>query len=634
MSRWNQKPENPRTWSLKERCLRATALSFPALRNAAVLDLPTDLLQDLLLHLNVCQLNDIQASLNHRGISTYSAWFAILIEMNSFNHAVDFTSVETVRHEVMRLLFQRVFYSVDRGLPRAASNVDPSLLLQASAMSADYLILGNGCKDFERRISEWRPLLKILEERVKRVCISEPTWRSETITTWCVIHRLLDHGVATELVFHSPCPTILARLLQRRGSHQPEQDGELQSPCLQGGCSESQCGNAPPCKREKMETVSMEGSSCGGPTLPLVPRFLCRRFSQVDSPVKEACPRGRIHYLEVRHCKPESFKILTSVLPTFSSLRSLTLYSITSFSKKDVLDLASALRRRCCASPITHLNVGALPEAKLIAVLLESSPSLKSLHVDIQAVVQSLPSSPAPLRTPEPQLPAELPLEELTVQVSELSSDLSVLMSVLRRSPHLTSLSVAGIRLPPPLRLDQLLSTLTECNRRLRKLHLKDLKLFDCLPEVLKLLRSCSLEELDLIDCRLLERSKDKDYSLQMLVDTLKTLPSLHTLRLTRNRLAGSVHALAELFSGPRPSSLKRLDISFNFIQAADLMEFADRLEAFHSPPGLILDLRRNPVHFDRDTWEAATLKLRPLTLLQEEGWSPRLMMADHVSNM
>uniref|UniRef100_A0A3P9LVX1 Leucine-rich repeat-containing protein 41 n=1 Tax=Oryzias latipes TaxID=8090 RepID=A0A3P9LVX1_ORYLA len=631
MFRCARKPENPERWSLKECCLRAVALHLPAITNTAVLDLPTGLLQDLLPHLNICQLDDIQASLNHKGLSTYSAWLAILREMSGFNHAVDFPSEETAKREVMRLLFQIVFYSAGRSIPRAASNVDPSLLLHTSAKSADHLIVGKGCKDIERLVSEWRPLLKMLEERVKRVGVSEPTWRSETKTwaTWFVIHRLLDHGVATELVVYSQCPTILARLLQGRGSQlvDPEQGGGLQGPCLQGRRSESRCGDAPPCKQSKMDTVSMEGGFCGDPTLPLEPKFLCS--SQL-----EACPRGRIHHLEVQQCKPESLRILTSVIPTFSSLRSLTLHSVSSFRKEDMLDLASALRQRSSATPITQLNVGALPDAKLIAVLLDSSPSLRSLHVDIQAAVRGPPGSLVPPKTPEPQLPAELPLEELTVQVSELSSDISVLMSVLRRSPHLTSLCVAGIRLPLPLRMDQLLSTLTECNSRLRKLHLKDLKLFDCLPEVLELLRGCRLEELSLIDCRLLERSANKDQTLQMLVDTLKTLPSLHTLRLARNRLAGSVRVLAELFSGPTLSSLKLLDISFNFIQPAELLQFADRLKAFHSLPGLILDLRKNPADRDPDTWKAAILKLRPLTLLQDIAWSSWLMMADHVGNM
>lgn len=70
-----------------------------------------------------------------------------------------------------------------------------------------------------------------------------------------------------------------------------------------------------------------------------------------------------------------------------------------------MLDLASALRQRSSAAPITQLNVGALPDAKLIAVLLDSSPSLRSLHVDIQAAVRGPPGSLVPPKTPEPQLP-------------------------------------------------------------------------------------------------------------------------------------------------------------------------------------------------------------------------------------
>lgn len=76
------------------------------------------------------------------------------------------------------------------------------------------------------------------------------------------------------------------------------------------------------------------------------------------------------------------------------------------------------------------------------------------------------------------------------------------------------------------------------------------------------------------------------------------------------------------------------LSFSFNFIQPAELLQFADRLKACHSLPGLILDLRKNPADRDPDTWKAAILKLRPLTLLQDIAWSSWLMMADHVGNM
>lgn len=60
-----------------------------------------------------------------------------------------------------------------------------------------------------------------------------------------------------------------------------------------------------------------------------------------------------------------------------------------------------------------------------------------------------------------PPFLTELPLEKLTVKVAELQTDLHFITSVLRRSPHLTSLHIAGLRLPSGCSQGQLLTTLS-----------------------------------------------------------------------------------------------------------------------------------------------------------------------------
>lgn len=135
------------------------------------------------------------------------------------------------------------------------------------------------------------------------------------------------------------------------------------------------------------------------------------------------------------------------------------------------------------------------------------------------------------------------------------------------QSPLLSTLSGTGPRpriiLKPgtSICLQAELVFLSGRNRRLKALHLHDMKLSDCFPDILNLLENCELEgqrrgsiracsncsesslnqfslsELQLSDCRLLEECPDKDGRLQQLVDALKRLPSLHTLGLAKNRI-------------------------------------------------------------------------------------------------
>lgn len=73
---------------------------------------------------------------------------------------------------------------------------------------------------------------------------------------------------------------------------------------------------------------------------------------------------------------------------------------------------------------------------------------------------------------------------------------------------------------------------------------------------------------------------------------------------------------------------------SSNFIQPAELLEFARRLKTHPPPHQLTLDLRKNPGDRGPDVWKAALQLLRPWCVLLAEGWSSTNTMADHISNM
>ncbi|XP_053286266.1 uncharacterized protein lrrc41 isoform X3 [Pleuronectes platessa] len=588
--------------SLKETCLQAVRKHFAALDTEHVLDLPAALMEELLPQLTVCQLDELQPGLNQRGISTHCGWAGILKDMHGPNYAVDLLTEDGAKHEVMRMLFPPLFYGLtNHFVEKNLTNLNTSsFMLAAAKYIKHFLLYASSQKPLQSLIVEQQPLLNLLEKQIRSVAVlqSIDLLKRKTQAALYVLHRLLDHGVTKKIVVDVQCPIVLAWLLHGRGSQyeNPElkslmlskkgsfvlqsvsasADGASCSAGLETRASEDEEDQVIPCKRSKMEFVSSEEES-GKASFPVDPKVSCGPFSQCDYPSSGTCPQGQIECLEVRQCGSVSLSVLRKSLPTFFCLRSLTLHSF------------------------------------------------------------------------------ELPLQKLTVKVTELQTDLHFITSVLRRSPHLTSLHLAGMNLPTGSSLSQLLITLSESNHGLRSLNLEDLNLSDCLPDILNLLRNCQLEELWCNDCRLLEKCSDKEEALQQLVSALRTVPSLHTLSLAQNRLmfcpmygvtggctlmllhvstAKNVCVLSELFSGSSPSSVKRLNISYNFIQPAELLEFAHRLRTHRPPQQLTLDLRMNPGDRDPDTWNAALNLLRPLCVLLLERWKSTDTMVDHISNM
>ncbi|KAF1386025.1 hypothetical protein PFLUV_G00113870 [Perca fluviatilis] len=658
----NANQRAPKEIYLKEICFQAVREHYAALGIEAVLDLPTPLITDLLPHLTVCQLDELQPALNQRGISTHSGWIGVLQDMCGPNHVIDFNTEEAAKHEVMRMLFTLVFYGFTNPfVKRNITNLNTPSFLWAAAKCIKHFLLTT---PVERLTAEQRPLLELLEKRIGSVGVSQciDLSKRKTQTALYVLHRLLDHGVAKKLVVHVQCPIMLSWILHGRGSQyvNPElrnlmhskrascisqaasfsADGASCSSSLEAGASEDQDDQATPCKRSRLEYYEESGEV----NFTVDPQVLCQSFTPCDGRSSGACPWGQIECLEIRQCGSNSLRVLNSALPTFFCLRSLTLHSIATFRDSDVLGLARALKQLSESphSSLTDLSISVLPYTRLMGILLDASPNVTSLHVEIQTVMWGPRFLPHHPRMAEldvsgavkllPKL--ELPLEKLAVKVAELQTDLHFITSVLCRSPHLTSLHVAGMRLPTGSSQSQLLTALSESSHFLRTLNLEDMKLSDCLPEILNLLRDCKLEELRFNDCRLLEKWSDKEENLQQLVAALKTVPSLHTLSLAQNRLAKNVCVLAELFSGPSPSSVKRLDISSNFIQPAELLEFAKRLRTHPPLNRLTLDLRKNPGDRDPDTWNAALKRLRPFCVLLVEGWNSTDTMADHISNM
>ncbi|XP_078115637.1 uncharacterized protein lrrc41 isoform X2 [Sander vitreus] len=638
---------------LKEICFQAVREHYAALGIEAVLDLPTPLITDLLPHLTVCQLDELQPALNQRGISTHSGWIGVLQDMCGPNHVIDFNTEEAAKHEVMRMLFTLVFYGFTNPfVKRNITNLNTPSFLWAAAKCIKHFLLTT---PVERLTAEQRPLLELLEKRIGSVGVSQciDLSKRKTQTALYVLHRLLDHGVAKKLVVHVQCPIMLSWILHGRGSQyvNPElrnlmhskrascisqaasfsADGASCSSSLEARASEDQDDQATPCKRSRLDYYEESGEA----NFTVDPQVLCQSFTPCDGRSAGACPWGQIECLEIRQCGSNSLRVLNSALPTFFCLRSLTLHSIATFRDSDVLGLARALKQlsESPRSSLTDLSISVLPYTRLMGILLDASPNVTSLHVEIQTLMWGPRFLPHHPRMAELDV-SDMPLEKLAVKVAELQTDLHFITSVLRRSPHLTSLHVAGMRLPTGSSQSQLLTALSESNHFLRSLNLEDMKLSDCLPEILNLLRDCKLEELRFNDCRLLEKWSDKEESLQQLVAALKTVPSLHTLSLAQNRLAKNVCVLAELFSGSSPSSVKRLDISSNFIQPAELLEFAKRLRTHPPPHRLTLDLRKNPGDRDPDTWNTALKRLRPFCVLLVEGWNSTDTMADHISNM
>lgn len=257
----------------------------------------------------------------------------------------------------MRMLFTLVFYGFTNPfVKRNITNLNtPSFLWAAAKCIKHFSLTTSGHKPLQGLTAEQRPLLNLLEKHIRSVGVSQSIDLSKrkTQTALYVLHRLLDHGEAKELVVHVQCPIVLSWLLHGRGSQyvNPElqnlmcskkascvsqaasasTDGASCSPGVETRASEVEDDQVIPCKRPKLDSVEEEKES-GKANFNVDPQAICQTFTPCDCPSAGACPWGQIECLEIRQCGSGTLRVLNSALPTFFCLRSLTLYSFCKFA--------------------------------------------------------------------------------------------------------------------------------------------------------------------------------------------------------------------------------------------------------------------------------------------------------------
>ncbi|XP_054644876.1 uncharacterized protein LOC129188429 isoform X4 [Dunckerocampus dactyliophorus] len=554
--------------TLNDVCCRAVSKHWDILGTTAVLNLPRELLKDLLLHLNVCQLDELQTDLNLKGISTFSEWYTFYRRLRGRARLKTFDTVEDVKKEVMGKMFEIAMNG--QGLPQSVGkHLNTPTLLMAAAKTINHFKLSSGLGSGIDLAALETPVLGVLEQTVTTLSV----WIDKRLpvqmkkSQMYIIHRLIQHGVTKHVILRTDDHDLLYKVL------------------FEGGCLN---------KLQRKVARNTEGSS------QTVPKC-------------SGCPNKVIEHLELEECSSKVLKKLIEILPWCSHLTALTVRHTSPIAVSDMLDFTKALEQLFQSSDtsLSRLSIEPMLCASLLRFLLHAYPRLTELNVEF--------GNHAMEELPPPNDTNELPLEHLSVKLNQLLTSPDLLLSVLRRCPHLVTLRVGGVYLPAPFSQTELLTTLSESNGCLTSLHLMDLNLSDCFHQMLTVLRVCKLEELHLHDCRLLEQQSDKQEALQLLVDALKAAPSLRKLTLTQNRLARDVHVLAELFTGPTPSSVEYLDLRHNLILPSDIVRFAEVLTTHPPPQRLTLDLTYNLG--DGYEWNAAVDKLRPFCQRVANDW-------------
>lgn len=237
------------------------------------------------------------------------------------------TSEDQAKHKVMKLLFNAVFYGFTNCFIRKnLSNLNTPSFLNVAAKYLRRFSLLSVHKPLQALTLEKRSFLKHLEECIDSVVVSQSVVVSKTEAqiVLYVLHCLLDHGAAREVIVNVRCPVILAWLLRERGPQHflPQlrslRSGEQPSSSRSQTVEEQQDPEVP-CKLRKLESETMD------------PQLLCRRFGSCAGASAGPCPRGRIEQLEVSQWRPTGLTVLTAALPTFFCLRSLKLHNFCEF---------------------------------------------------------------------------------------------------------------------------------------------------------------------------------------------------------------------------------------------------------------------------------------------------------------
>lgn len=246
----------------------------------------------------------------------------------------------------MRYLFPLVFYGFrNHYVMRNGNNLkNKSFLWTAASCNTQFLLIPSITKPLQKLTSDERPLLTLLEEQVRTISLSSSMTSSDSgiRTVLHVLHRLLDHGSASQLVLHMECPIALPWLLHGRGSQyvNPALRSLFRSSCIPSTSSDGASPSLGPedqtsddeedhvtqCKRPRLDSEKPEESN-----LAMEPHVLCSAYGQGAVPSAGPCPWGQITHLDLRQCGSESFRFLIPVLPTFFCLHSLTLHSSSKF---------------------------------------------------------------------------------------------------------------------------------------------------------------------------------------------------------------------------------------------------------------------------------------------------------------
>ncbi|XP_019741348.1 uncharacterized protein lrrc41 isoform X2 [Hippocampus comes] len=589
--------------TLRDVCLKAVHCHF-CLQNVGagqILDLPADLLKDLLPFMNVCQLDELQTGLELKGVSTYSAWMKMYRKL-VVREQRTFATSQDVQEEVMRQMFAQFLHhpSNESGL---RSSIRLPTFLSTAVKYVSHVRLSRYIDPLVSLLVE-EPLLSSLEKTVE---LLQFEWVGPHVSQDLaevlnfLVHRFVDHGVVKHLILNCPSPNFLTSLFKERcHRYKPVIPSQPRESLMNLMSDEDG-----PCNKK----LRWDKTACS----------VLHRCIDFSPGCRTPCQDLKIQSLEVAVDNTEHFLDIFDLLPTFDSLTTLTLKTpYRYFFPIRMIEegLASALVSLSSRPhrSLRHLALSLLQRGEPLCALLQAYRELKELDVEI--FMEGKRNDQGKM-----ELEGEVLLERLSVNMGRKRHDADFLVKVLRACPHLLSLEVSVMPLPRGHSQKVLINTIAESNVGLTSLCLWDLNLSDCLEEIVEMLRVCKLEELHLADCRLLEGAADKAESLRQLVDAVKTVPSLRKLTLSNNGLAEGVHVLAQLFSGPTPSLLEYLHLGTNFIQPADLLRFAQALSSHPPPRHLNLDISTHPRDCNFTKWGEGLDKLRSFCHVLTDNW-------------
>ncbi|KAJ3599677.1 hypothetical protein NHX12_033633 [Muraenolepis orangiensis] len=401
-------------------------------------------------------------------ISTLSAWVLILEDIKGAHRVLDLRSEDGTKQEAMDTCFQLMFYGFKyKGVAKQLFNVNITTLFLAMAKYIKRFHL-RPSQFLQTLAQEQRALLTVLEASVGVVDVKhhKDLLKTESQFVLYVLHRLLDHGQARELIIYGLNPAMLTWILQDRRSRnacqqhpasQVYRSSSVVNPTAAAGDrntrpADDDLETEAPCKRPKLDVTIRPREARS----PVEPEMLCRAFALSGSCLTGSCPRGKICSLQIRECGQSTLDVLVPLVPTWLCLRSLTIQSCWIFRVAEVQLLARSLKQlwQTSRSSLVDLSVAVLPQTALVEQLLDACPGLRSLSLEIHPMdVDPVPRQPTDL--------PELSLQTLSVKVPQVLADFRSITAVLKHSPHLASLHISGIRLPTSSSYRNLLRTIS-----------------------------------------------------------------------------------------------------------------------------------------------------------------------------